>query len=93
MNHPAKHPLRALDYRIDWGGALLGRSVTDARWTVAPDEPGGLALTASAIEGTITSIRLEGGRPGRVYRVTGVASFPDGGEAMRSLSLSVGAPR
>lgn len=93
MTDYAKHPGVALDYRVDWGGALHGRSVAQARWTIAPAEPGGLKLAASSVAETITAIRLEGGRPGQVYRVTGDACFSDGGQATRSLALRVGAGR
>ncbi len=82
-----KDPGAEVDYRIDWGSRLDGRSVSASDWTVSPVEAGGLALVDHAVEGAETRVTLSGGIAGHVYRVTGEVTLSDGRRDARSLTL------
>lgn len=84
-----KDPDAEVDYRIDWGSRLDGRSVSDSDWAVSPAEPGGIVLVDDAIEGAQTRVTLSGGIAGQVYRVTGQVTLSDGRSDERSLTLRV----
>ena len=56
-----KDPEAVLDYSIDWGAEYLGGDlVADSLWSVAPDEPGGVAVVGSDFDGTTTSVKAGG---------------------------------
>ena len=84
-----KDPDAEVDYRIDWGSRLDGRSVTASDWGVSPAESGGLAIVEDAVEGARTRVTLAGGIAGHVYRVTGQVTLSDGRIDERSLTLRV----
>ena len=65
-----KDPEAVLDYSIDWGAEYLnGDLVADSVWSVAPDEPGGVAVVGNDFDGTSTSVKAGGGLAGRVYKL------------------------
>lgn len=80
----------AIDYAIDWPAATLGNAtIAASEWEVGPDEAGGVAVAASAIEAARTTARLDGGAPGRVYRIRNRITLSDGRSDARSISLRV----
>ncbi len=84
-----KHPLVPVDYVIDWGGALNGRAIAASEWHIHPAEPDGVTVDVAAIAPTATRARISGGMPGRDYRISGRATFVDGGTAARGLAVRV----
>ncbi|WP_156679433.1 hypothetical protein [Sphingomonas profundi] len=88
-----KHPQTAVDYLIDWGGGMSGRAIAASDWSVHPAEAGGIGITTDLIGPTATRVRLTGGVAGHDYRISGRATFADGGVATRGLALRVAAER
>lgn len=84
-----KRPHTSVDYLIDWGGGLKGRAIAASDWSIHPAEPGGVALAVDAIAPTATRARLTGGIAGHAYRITGRATFMDGGVATRAIAVRV----
>lgn len=79
----------SLDYAIDWSENLCGATIAESRWTVEPDEPGGLRAAADFRESGRTAVTLEGGAMGRIYRVANTITRSDGREDARSLVIRV----
>ena len=77
----------SLDYAIDWSENLCGANIAESRWTVEPNEPGGLRAAADFRENDRTAVTLEGGRPGRIYRVANTITRSDGRVDGRSLVI------
>ena len=73
-----KDPQARIDHAIDWSVYLAGQSVVESLWTVTPDDAGGVAIDAEALEPQRTSARLSGGAVGRIYRVTNRVTLSDG---------------
>lgn len=84
-----KDPQAEVDYTIDWGGNLVGRTVAESDWAVSPSEPGGVAILDDAVEQSRTRATLSGGIAGHVYRVTSQVVLSDGRIDERSLTLRV----
>jgi hypothetical protein len=85
-----KDPAAELAYAVDWGAEYLaGQTIVDASWTIAPDEDGGLVAASPQIVGGQATVRLTGGRVGRVYRVTNQVVFSDSGRDERALVVRV----
>lgn len=82
-----KDPRATLDYAIDWSANLGGASVAESRWAVEPDETDGLRATATFREDGQTAVTLEGGVPGRVYRVGNTITRSDGRTDARSIVI------
>lgn len=83
-----KDPAAAIDYAIDWAAGYLGiRTVVASGWSVAPAEPGGIALQAAARSAGRTSATLAGGVPGHVYRITNEVTLSDGAHEERTLTI------
>jgi len=82
-----KDPGASLDYAIDWGAALDGASIAQSRWAVEPEETGGLRAAADFREDERTAVTLEGGVPGRLYRVANTVTRSDGRVDVRSLVI------
>ncbi len=85
----SKQPQASVDYVIDWGSSLRGRTLAASDWSIHPAEPGGLAGVAGPVGPTATCVTLSGGRPGQDYRISGRATFVNGGVATRGLTLRV----
>lgn len=80
----------SVDYAVDWPAALLaGETIATSLWEVAPVEDGGVEVAASVIDDARTSVRLEGGLAGQVYRVRNLITLSDGRSDARSVSLRV----
>lgn len=84
-----KDPQGRIDHVIDWSAYLAGQSVIASEWAVSPAESDGVAVTADAAEAQRTSVRLEGGRIGRLYRITNRVTLSDGQEDERSIHIRV----
>lgn len=88
-----KDPAANLDYSIDWAAGYLteGQSVIASSWTILPDDAGGggLTINAETMSGTLTSVTLAGGVPGRHYRVANRIILSNGTSDERSLVLRV----
>lgn len=82
-----KDPQASLDYLIDWGAGLGGRSVVESDWAVSPVEPGGLVVADDAIDGAKTRATISGGVAGHVYRATCQVVLSDGRVDERSVML------
>lgn len=82
-----KDPGARLDYAIDWSANLCGASIAHSQWTVEPDEPAGLRAAADFREDYRTAVTLEGGKPGRIYRVANTITRSDGQVDARSLVI------
>ncbi len=85
-----KDPDARIDFEFDWHTAYPdGQAVVASQWTVAPDEPGGIAVTATAHDLTQTTVTLVGGVVGHVYRVTNRVTVSDGQIDERSVTMRV----
>lgn len=90
MGYHLKAPAAAVDYAVDWGAGYLGvRTLSASDWTVEPEEPGGVVVAAELMGERRTAATLEGGRPGRVYRITNRVMLSDGRCDARSLAIRV----
>ncbi len=85
-----KDPGARTAHGVDWGAAYLGtRAITASSWSVAPEEEGGIAILSQSQDFTTTSVVIEGGRPGHVYRLTNRVTMTDGTSDERALVLRV----
>lgn len=85
-----KDPDAALSYAIRWPDAVLaGAGIAAASWSVEPEEPQGIAVSADFIDGSETGARFSGGLAGRVYRAACHVMLTDGRSADRSLVIRV----
>ncbi len=82
-----KDPSAVLDYAIDWSENLGGASISESQWAVEPAEADGLHATASFREDGQTAVTLEGGIPGRMYRVANTITRSDGRVDARSIVI------
>ncbi|MDX3885806.1 MAG: hypothetical protein QHC65_15395 [Sphingomonas sp.] len=89
MSIHLKDPDATVDYLIDWGERLEGRSVTASDWAVVPAEAGGIIIADDAVDGARTRATLSGGVPGHVYRATCQVELSDGRIDERSITLRV----
>ena len=86
-----KDPQAALDYSVDWGADyLIGESLVASRWTVEPDEPGGIVIDSDRFEPTVATVVVHGGIAGRVYRLINIVTTSTARDDSRSLVLRVG---
>jgi hypothetical protein len=60
-----------------------------AIWSVAPDEPGGVALVASSFSDRLSTVQAGGGLAGRVYRLANRVTTQLGRIDERSIVLRV----
>lgn len=66
-----KDPDASLDYSIDWGTQYLaGDAIAESEWEVNPVEPGGLTVAASQFDFKVALVKVGGGIPGHIYRLT-----------------------
>jgi len=84
-----KDPGATVDYLIDWGARLDGRSVVDSDWAVTPEEADGLTVADHAVDGARTRATIGGGVAGHVYRATCRAVLSDGRVDERSITFRV----
>lgn len=85
-----KDPAAVIDYAVDWQSAYLaGQAISQSDWSVAPDEPGGIAIAVAVTAAGRSVATLVGGRRGHLYRLTNRVSFSDGRSDERSLDVRV----
>lgn len=84
-----KDPEARVDYAIDWRDYLGVAAIASSSWTVAPAHEGGIAIVASGHDFTRTTVRVEGGREGALYRLTNRVTLSDGQVDERSIALRV----
>lgn len=85
-----KDPAARLDYAVDWGaGYLEAQTVAASEWRVAPAVEGGVVVAAELKSATRTAATIEGGIPGRIYRVTNKVTLSDGRKEARTLTIRV----
>lgn len=91
MTMMVKDPGAGIDFAFDWSAAYPdGQAVMASGWTVAPDvDEGGLSIAAMAHDLTRTTVTLEGGIAGHVYRVTNRVTMSDGQIDERSVTMRV----
>lgn len=85
-----KDPEALLDYCVDWGADYLSSDVlTESGWTVSPAEGGGVTIAGSHFDLLISTVKVGGGQPGRLYRLTNHVVTAEGREDSRSMMLRV----
>ncbi len=88
MTFLLKHPDATLDYAVDWGADYLsGETLATSDWSIAPVEPGGLALSSSAFDLLVATATVSGGKAGTIYRLTNHVTTTDGRDDSRSIML------
>ena len=61
MSFYLKDPRSRVDYAIDWAAYLDGQTIVASLWSVAPAEPGGIAVEEDSFAAERTAARLTGG--------------------------------
>jgi hypothetical protein len=85
-----KDPDAILDYSVDWAAAIGGGVlISESSWAVHPEEPGGVSVASSSLEGNVSLVRLAGGLAGHVYTVGNQVVLGDGSRDERSLTIRV----
>ena len=85
-----KDPEAVLDYAVDWGADYLsGDALTESSWTVSPAESGGVSIVSSHFDLLISTVQVDGGMPGRIYRLTNHVVTAEDREDSRSIMLRV----
>lgn len=85
-----KDPGASLDWTVDWAaGYLDGQTIADSQWSAHPEESGGIAIAATALQPTRTAVTLAGGVPGHVYRISNRVTLSDGRLDERALTVRV----
>lgn len=90
MSTYCKDPQARIDYAIDWSEAIGEATVIAASlWSVAPADPGGVAVEAHGFSLRQANVTLSGGIEGRSYRVANRVTTTDGQIDERSLLIRV----
>lgn len=85
-----KDPASSLDYSVDWGVEYLsGDVLTESSWTVTPAEAGGVSIVSSRFDLLVSTVQVNGGVAGRIYRLTNHVVTAEGREDSRSIMLRV----
>ena len=88
VSWPLKDPSDLLDYQFDIAPALIGNdgdAIATLDITINPANPGDLALSSAAADGSRAVLWLAAGQPGTTYVVT----ITVGTEAGRTIARSV----
>ncbi len=91
---PLKDPADVLDYQFDIAPALIandGDAIATLDITIFPANPGDLALTSAAADGSRAVLWLGAGQPGTTYTVTLTIGTQAGRTIARSVLLPVAA--
>ncbi len=82
-----KDPAARLDYAVDWSADCLGTAtIVASDWDVAPP---GVTVSATAATASRTGATLDGGVPGRIYRVVNRITLSDGRRDERALVIRI----
>lgn len=85
-----KDPASSLDYMVDWGAIYLGDDVLiESDWSIVPVETGGVTIDGSAFDGSSATVKVSGGRIGKLYRLLNQVTTSVGREDSRSILLRV----
>jgi hypothetical protein len=86
-----KDPEAVLDYSVDWGADYLasGEMIAASDWSIAPDEPGGVAVVGSDFDATTATVKAAGGIAGKLYRMINRVTLDSGRVDERSIVLRV----
>jgi hypothetical protein len=86
-----KDPASVLDYAIDWGAQYLDPTdlLAESSWSVVPVEDGGVAVVSSDISDRTSTVNVQGGVPGRIYRLFNRVVTQTGRVDERSVVLRV----
>jgi hypothetical protein len=86
-----KDPASVLDYAIDWGAQYLDPTdmLAESSWSVVPVEDGGVAIVSSDISDRVSTVNVQGGVPGRIYRLFNRVVAQSGRIDERSVVLRV----
>lgn len=77
-----------VDYAVDWSEVTgSGKTISTSEWRVEPDDD--LAIERSDVSDALTTVRLRGGRPGKLYRVGNLVRLTDGSRDERSIVVRV----
>ena len=90
MTYLLKDPGATLDYSVDWGSDYLtGDVLESSAWSVAPVEDGGAEIAGSESDLLIATVKVAGGVPGKIYRLTNQVVTASGRADSRSIMLRV----
>ena len=92
LSWPVKDPADLLDYQFDIAPALIGNdgdAISTLDISVSPSNPGDLALSSAAADGTRAVLWLSGGQPATTYTVTLTIGTQAGRAIARSVLLPV----
>ena len=92
LSWPLKDPGDLLDYQFDIAPALIGNdgdAIATLDITISPSNPGDLALSSTAADGTRAVLWLSAGQPGIAYTVTLTIGTQAGRTIARSVLLPV----
>ncbi len=92
LSWPTKDPGDILDYGFDISSALIGNpgdTIDILDVSIAPNNPGDLAMTSATADGSIIVLWLSAGQAGTVYIITVIVSTSSGRTLQRSILLPV----
>lgn len=82
-----KDPVDIVDHQLDWTGQVgTGVTIATSEWEVESTD---VTLSAEAVEGLVTSVRISGGLEDRAYRVENTVEFSDGSKLRRGFRVLV----
>jgi len=85
-----KDPDAALDYAVDWGAEYLnGDTLAQSTWAITPVEIGGLDVSTSDFDATLSTATAQAGVPGHIYQLTNHVQFASGLADSRSIVVRV----
>lgn len=90
MTFLLKHPEATLDYTVDWGSDYLsGEALATSEWAVEPDEPDGAMVASSRFDLLTSTVTINGGVVGHIYRLTNHVTTTNDRDDSRSIMLRV----
>lgn len=85
-----KDPGAELVYRIDWSDGLSGGlEISDSMWTIDPPDGRSVQVEAHGHDEQTAHVRLKGGEPGAVCRLSNRVTMSDGTIDERSMLVRV----
>jgi hypothetical protein len=85
-----KDPAAILDYAVNWAAEYLDSDqILQSDWMVEPGEEGGAEIIANNVAGGTAMVKVGGGIPGHIYRLSNHVLLESGREDSRSIVLRV----
>jgi hypothetical protein len=85
-----KDPASSIDYMVDWATSYLsGDVLMESSWSVVPIETGGVTIDGTLFDAASSTVRVSGGRAGKVYRLLNQVATTGGREDSRSILVRV----